>query len=282
MKSSLLATLDYNKSISEPLGVLNEPLLSNYGLSFLTYRRFSDTGELLYIFNNHEWMEYSFQQSCWISSSFSERIKQLTKQKFLNYVWPEFPNSNDPTYHALYEQNIWNGIIMYRKYDDCIESFAFASTKENRMLKNFYADGINVLNKYILYFKDKAHSLIYPKDKKIFIPYTLNLSTNSNISDEKINNFFKQTKISKYFLMIKGRDIIISKREMECLSLLSKGKRAKEISSLLNLSPRTIEFYLNNVKIKSEANLNELIEAFLKTSFIANHLHNPKEKDHES
>ena len=81
----------------------------------------------------------------------NNKFYKLTLEKFLNYVWPEFPNSNDPTYHALYEQNIWNGIIMYRKYDDCIESFAFASTKENRMLKNFYADGINVLNKYILY-----------------------------------------------------------------------------------------------------------------------------------
>jgi DNA-binding CsgD family transcriptional regulator len=60
--------------------------------------------------------------------------------------------------------------------------------------------------------------------------------------------------------MIKGRDIIMSKREMECLSLLSKGKRAKEIASFFSLSPRTVESYLNNVKIKSEANINELID----------------------
>jgi len=42
----------------------------------------------------------------------------------------------------------------------------------------------------------------------------------------------------------------ISKRERECLEFLSKGMTAKEIARVLDLSPRTIEFYIENLKKK--------------------------------
>ncbi len=50
--------------------------------------------------------------------------------------------------------------------------------------------------------------------------------------------------------MIKYNNKIISKRERECLECLVKGMTAKEIAKELKLSPRTIEFYINNLKRK--------------------------------
>lgn len=42
----------------------------------------------------------------------------------------------------------------------------------------------------------------------------------------------------------------ISKRESECLFYILRGKTAKEIAKILNLSPRTVEEYTENLKFK--------------------------------
>jgi DNA-binding CsgD family transcriptional regulator len=51
---------------------------------------------------------------------------------------------------------------------------------------------------------------------------------------------------------IKGYDsqFKFTKREMECMFLLIRGKTAKEIALFLNLSFRTIETYIENIKMK--------------------------------
>lgn len=57
--------------------------------------------------------------------------------------------------------------------------------------------------------------------------------------------------------------IYLSKRELDCLHPLIRGKTAKEIGKILNLSPRTVESYLENIKSKlsvdSKAELIDLI-----------------------
>jgi len=45
-------------------------------------------------------------------------------------------------------------------------------------------------------------------------------------------------------------NIKISARERECLNLLIRGMTAKEIARSLALSPRTVEFYIENLKKK--------------------------------
>ncbi len=42
----------------------------------------------------------------------------------------------------------------------------------------------------------------------------------------------------------------VAKREKQCLYYLVRGMTAKEIGRILNLSPRTIEFYIENMKKK--------------------------------
>ncbi len=50
--------------------------------------------------------------------------------------------------------------------------------------------------------------------------------------------------------IFKKFDIYFSKREMECIYLLIRGKTSKMIAKELNLSYRTVEHYLENIKIK--------------------------------
>jgi DNA-binding CsgD family transcriptional regulator len=42
----------------------------------------------------------------------------------------------------------------------------------------------------------------------------------------------------------------LTKRELECIQLIMRGRTAKEMADVLGLSPRTVEFYINNIKSK--------------------------------
>lgn len=60
-------------------------------------------------------------------------------------------------------------------------------------------------------------------------------------------------------------DIYFSKQEIKCLRLLISGKTIKLIGQQLSLSPRTVEFYLDNIKRKLNVKTkSELIEKVVK------------------
>lgn len=60
------------------------------------------------------------------------------------------------------------------------------------------------------------------------------------------------------------REIYFSKRERECIHYLLRGKSAKGIARILNLSARTIEFYTRNIKKKLGATTRaELIDKLI-------------------
>lgn len=59
-------------------------------------------------------------------------------------------------------------------------------------------------------------------------------------------------------------NVYLSKRELECLYLMVRGKTAKGIADILELSPRTVEQYLNSLKNKfSASSKSELIDKAL-------------------
>jgi DNA-binding CsgD family transcriptional regulator len=68
-------------------------------------------------------------------------------------------------------------------------------------------------------------------------------------SEFKNNNscLLPSHKINKYKL---NQLIHFTNREMDCAKLILNGNKIKEIASVLRLSPRTVETYLNNLKIK--------------------------------
>ena len=54
----------------------------------------------------------------------------------------------------------------------------------------------------------------------------------------------------KYGLGDAYPDIYFTSREYDCVTQLLKGKTIKGIAKLYSLSPRTVEFYIKNMKIK--------------------------------
>lgn len=54
----------------------------------------------------------------------------------------------------------------------------------------------------------------------------------------------------RYYLGKNFHEIYITERELDCVRGLVQGKTYIEIGKQLKLSPRTIEFYVKNIKVK--------------------------------
>ena len=59
------------------------------------------------------------------------------------------------------------------------------------------------------------------------------------------NHLLKNYRLDHY-----DKNLKLTQRETECLFLLIRGKSAKEIARFLKISPRTVEVYIENIKLK--------------------------------
>lgn len=99
----------------------------------------------------------------------------------------------------------------------------------------------------------------------------LNKKNNNGFLQNQEQSFKKPKCIKNYFLGKKLKNLYLTKREAECMLLLLKGKTINGIAIILNLSPRTIEFYLKKMKIKLNCRTKfELIELIIHSDFNRN------------
>lgn len=98
--------------------------------------------------------------------------------------------------------------------------------------------------------------------------------TTENISSSSLHSLYKsyytdeKMGLTKFIEAIGLSDYLEGKtltpREFECLLILSKGLSAKEMARVLNLSSRTVENHIMNIKEKFEVSSNiELLSIFL-------------------
>ncbi|HEL8635631.1 TPA: helix-turn-helix transcriptional regulator, partial [Legionella pneumophila] len=85
---------------------------------------------------------------------------------------------------------------------------------------------------YSLYFKDQFNSIISQFEKnKIILPYNATCCQSN-----KINKEIKRS--------------LLSPRQKDCAKLLLQGMSYKEIGKILQLSARTVETHVNQLKTK--------------------------------
>lgn len=139
---------------------------------------------------------------------------------------------------------IENLMVIFRKHDDHIQTFFFDIHNTNA--HEIYINHLDIFEKFIFYFKDKAKKLI-----KLTSENRLVISDKHRKMAER-KQFFQDNALlpTKYFLRNNGNECALSPREYECLELLSHGEKIKSASQVLNISPRTIESHIDNIKRK--------------------------------
>lgn len=72
----------------------------------------------------------------------------------------------------------------------------------------------------------------------------------NQVQDKPDSKKPQRYKLKTYCLGEKYGDLYLTRRETECVVHLLQGKTVPETAKILGLSPRTIEFYVKNIKVK--------------------------------
>lgn len=251
--------VEYNTSINSEFTKICKPLLEHFGITHFIYIRIHDN-KRIYLSNSVDWVDYYVNHKLFNDQKHEQQaIVPTIKSQYA--FWNGY--KIDGVFSAAHEFGMWNGFIIYQGD----EIFSFATRRENTEISNLYLNNLKMLEHFILYFKSRARHLIHPKNpENILITKDVPKINTSILCPSTYQKFLRDTKITKYNLTAKNIDIFISKRQTECLYHLSHGKSAKEIGRVLDLSPRTVEKYIENVKDKlGSCSTSKLIDIFSKS-----------------
>jgi DNA-binding CsgD family transcriptional regulator len=171
---------------------------------------------------------------------------------------------------ALHEQPIFNhifrdakqfkidnGITFTERDENSCTFYQIGTTPENAHLINFYMNNLDVIKLFIKYFKEKASDLIKLAEANRIISYDSikkSASLQKNISPltspKMFEYFLKQISFEKYCLGQQYGNNYFTPREAQCVYYLLKGYTAKQVALALNISSRTVEYYIDTIKLK--------------------------------
>lgn len=153
--------------------------------------------------------------------------------------------------------NIESLLYVFEKHEEYFDIFAFAS-RSGQNISSFYIAHFDVLEKFMLFFKEKNKDLITQSERKKIILIKRNkqfycikrdLKGHSSIQEKNVPSL-QHLKLDKYPLEIDGDKLYITCREVECWKLFSIGYSHKKIANVLGVSPKTVDTHLINVKNK--------------------------------
>jgi len=227
-------------------------LLENLNIHYFEYTKLYKSGKRFYITNNQNWLEY------FIKNNLQDNMEQN------NILWGTNANrytlwtglNSNQVLSAYYKHDMWNGIFTHHNStEDSRDLFAFSSTVQNKNINNLYINNLDIINKIILIFQRDIYNKLPLENHKYLIntnnKSVLKTDSLSEISDEKINQFYDRTKIDRYYINQEKRDFYLTRMEFLCLMLLSHGKQIKDIARECSISPRTVESHINAIKTKS-------------------------------
>jgi len=201
---------------------------------------------------------------------------------YFNYIYNHYPIAgtvvppgihlwtNFMSHQAITENknhfNFNHGITFCKHREEYIEFFDLAAPSDNPLIFETYFNHTDLLEKFILYFKDKANPIIEQAYQERF---SLPDKMQGNIlTPRSYTQFCNLIKTNRIHLNLRAKHIVFTKREYEILQELAKGKTAKESAKTLNISPRTVEAHLENAKNKTQcAFKSEIIDLFREAVF---------------
>jgi DNA-binding NarL/FixJ family response regulator len=129
-----------------------------------------------------------------------------------------------------------NGVSVKSGLDQSVDYFdlyVFSSVNDSAQAINILSNKISALENFTCHFKEKAHTLIKESENnKIIVP-------------EHMQPNFGGVQSSTSIIPDK-----LTSQQFKCLLQLVRGMTVKQIAATLELSPKTVEHYLDAVKNK--------------------------------
>jgi len=229
--------------------------LKRHHINYFTYNRNYHDGNRISLTTNEKYLKTFYEEQHYLRGNIDAKPKLYLNQAAL---FTTLPNQKILQW-ARVEFNVAHGIHIIRDTQDYVEFFTFASTPEHPEILNFYLNHLDSLQNFCDYFLESSKKLLIDIESyKHILPY----------HNKGLRPCLPPTQISDILAKSSHRrELSLTPRERDLIQPLIEGKTSKEISVLLNLSPRTVDFYLVRMRKKFNAsNTRQLIIKLLQSS----------------
>jgi DNA-binding CsgD family transcriptional regulator len=246
-------------TLGQYLKEYSDPLRRYFGITNLGYLQIFPDHSYFYICNNEELIKQYTNTINRTELFYDYQLNNsLPSQDFVPIMWPQNPVFDTMELYLKY--NYWHGLSFIKHNKDNVELWWVATSKDNPSINNFYIRNYAVLTNLITNLDIKLKKICPINQRKLFkftqgVDFS-NLKTPilQSLQQEQRNivNFLDETKCSGSHIELNNGELItLSPRESICLNLLSTGKTMKEAAIVMNISPRTVESHLRNIKEKT-------------------------------
>ncbi len=268
---SVKPIIDYNLSIQSKVLEICKPLFNSFDITYFEYDKIFNDGKVFYICTNKNWLQFSLENKMFDDE---EHIRLCSIAKAHNYryaLWNTLKLENTRLLSNYFQHDVWNGLTINESEEDSFNTYSFAATRNNTELSEFFLNNLHLFDHFIVYFKQKLKEILELESKKLTFSATPLKSTIESETlaqyNNKVSTFLEQTTLQQLEVKINNITTHLTKRELQCLKMLSVGKSSKEIGNQLGISHRTVETYINGIKSKTNLQFkNELISFFEKNS----------------
>ncbi len=223
-------TFAHHKDIAD----ICAPLFLNSIYYILNFIRLYDSGNALYLSDNLHWIKYYLTHGYPAIGAFEQNTK-FRQQDFV--VWDAL-NESDPI--VIYSRELFNikfGVTLIRRFEGGVDFFNFGTTQNDISVLGKLTHQRQVLDQFIDEFYVKARKILNQSQNKLFY-----------LPDFEIKRVFDPQ--DKLYLGPQFDYQYLTQKELQCAKDLIKGMTIPQIAALRNLSARTMEKHVENMKSK--------------------------------
>lgn len=243
----------------EQMKMIAKPLFKYFNINCFGYAKTYNDGTHIDLCTAPEWL------SCFYSNFYNHSMSHREYTAYKNSYTSYSQLADQVTVKSMSDDfGLAHGFSIIKKHDHFSEFFGFTTTPDNPNIQNWYYNNIDILENFILYFKEQASDLILTAENdRLILPNNVPgsisdiylMSQNEEINNQFLNEI-KQSKKPKMHL---------TDKEFAVMQYIIRGYSMKQTAALLNASPRTIESHLCNLKRKTNSkNVTEMAMKIIK------------------
>lgn len=254
--------LSYQAKYADSVSDMVYPFVDELKITFFSHVRVWHTGIFKSLMTETSLSRFYIEQKYPIRFSLGKSIL-LNSGCYLLQHLPDI--SSQQNLNLIREMfNLDHFIYLVDKQTKWDDLFILATTPENEVFVNLVFNNLDFIKQGLHRYKYNARELL---EKSPGVSY----SSDCFIEHEKQCQYKIQMgriSLQKILMPLNDREVSISRQEYHCLGLLIQNHSIKEIAQLMNLSPRTVETYLNNLKNKLHCQNNSELLGFIHKQYL--------------
>ncbi len=243
-------TIDLNQHFSitsaKQISAITAPLVQHFGIKHFRYLKLYQDKSRVLLSDFPDCTRFVYEdgtyQKMWFDGEFTDGLTPGC------HLWAVLRgDEKSPFEHEINKTlGLYHGMTFVNAVNNYWEIYTFDSDN-----LGIYQIDKQIFTHFITYFKEQAANLIVRgESERITVPNSDKIEIFPHANKNNILNFLKNTRIKRYYLSGKYRDVYLTSKEAQCIYWLIEGKSADEIAMIEGNSIKTINRHLENVRIK--------------------------------